>query len=103
MISGGKWYTSLTKGGDEMIVNIAWLVKRGDMQVLCSEPENVDTFVRTILRSSDLKITNPELYEHVWVSLDDIDSPKESYVQLDYNYASVDDCESIKITRLQLL
>lgn len=86
-----------------MMVNIAWLVERGDVQMLCSEPEKVDTIVRTILQDGDLKIADIGLYEHVRLSLSDINGPKESYVQLGYIHYSAGSPESIKITRLQLL
>ncbi len=103
MTSGGKWYTSLMRDGSEMIVNIAWLVESSDVQMLCSTPEKVDTIVRTILQDGGYIIADFELYEHIRLSLRNIDNPKESYIPLDYDYPSVADCESIKITRLQLL
>ena len=86
-----------------MIVNIAWLVEKGDVQMLCSTPEKVNAIVYTILQDDNLIIADIGVYEHISLSLIQINSPKESYVPLEYNYASVDICESIKITRLQLL
>lgn len=86
-----------------MMVNITWLVERGDVQMLCSEPKKVDTVIRTILQDGDLEIADLGLYEHVRLSLRDIDSPKKSHVQLGYIHYSAGSPESIKITRLQLL
>jgi len=86
-----------------MMIEIVWLVERKDLKILCSGPQKVDTAIRGILQDGDYKITDLGVYEHIRLSLTNIDSPKESYVQLGYNLVSVDDPESIKITRMQLL